>query len=74
MFEISIEDLKCEICGQELATDNCYYVYAGGLQQGPQSDKKSMLEYNLCSNCYAQIKAELLVSVQRQKNLRGKKE
>jgi hypothetical protein len=71
---MSIDDSKCEICGDELAMDNYYYIYAGRLQQGPQSDKKSMLEYTLCTNCYAQIKAELMVSVQRKKMQSEKKE
>ena len=64
---MSIEDLKCEICGEELSVENCYYIYAGRLQQGPMSDKKSIMEYNMCTNCYAQTKAELLVSIHRQK-------
>ncbi|MGD0728860.1 MAG: hypothetical protein ABR981_02185 [Candidatus Micrarchaeaceae archaeon] len=42
------------------------------MQQGPMSDKKSIMEYNMCTNCYAQTKAELLVSIQRQKNNRSK--
>ena len=70
---MSIEDSKCDICKEDLSADNLYYIYAGRLQQGPQSDKKSIMEYNLCSNCYNQIKAELMVSVQRRKNLTEKK-
>ena len=70
---MSIEDSRCDICKEELAADNFYYIYAGRLQQGPQSDKKSITEYNLCSNCYNQIKAELMVSIQRRKNLVEKK-
>ena len=70
---MSIEESKCDICGDELTTENYYYVYVGRLQQGPQSDKKSMLEYTLCSDCYAQIKAELLISVQKRKDLNKKK-
>jgi hypothetical protein len=70
---MGIEDLRCDICREELAADNCYYVYAGRLQQGTHSDKKSILEYNLCGNCYNQIKAEMLVSVQRRKNIMEKK-
>ncbi len=69
---MGIDDSKCEICGEELTTENYFYIYAGRLQQGPMSDKKSMLEYNLCTNCYNQIKAELLVSVQRRKSLNNK--
>lgn len=70
---MSIEDLKCDICMEELSVDNCYYIYAGRLQQGPQSDKKSIIEYNMCTNCYTQVKAEMLVSIQRRKNLVEKK-
>lgn len=66
---MSIEDQKCEICNTELTLENSYYVYAGRLQQGPMSDKKSILEYNMCMDCYNQIKAELLVSIQRRKSL-----
>lgn len=69
---MSIEDQKCEICGEELSMDSFYYIYAGRLQQGPMSDKKSILEYNLCTNCYTQIKAELMVSIQRRKSLHEK--
>ncbi len=69
---MGIEDQKCEVCGAELTTENFYYIYAGRLQQGPMSDRKSMLEYNVCMDCYNQIKAELLVSVQRRKNLHEK--
>jgi len=64
---MSIENQKCDICGEELTAESMYYIYAGRLQQGPHSDRKSILEYNLCTNCYTQIKAELLVSVQRRK-------
>ncbi len=70
---MSIDDSRCDICKEELAADNFYYIYAGRLQQGPQSDKKSTTEYNLCFTCYAQIKAEMLVAVQRRKNLVEKK-
>jgi len=69
---MSIEDQKCEICGEELSMESFYYIYAGRLQQGPMSDKKSIMEYNLCTNCYTQIKAELMVAVQRRKNLHEK--
>lgn len=69
---MSIDDSKCEICGDDLSTENYYYIYAGRLQQGPQSDKKSTLEYTLCTNCYNMIKAELMVSVQRKKNQNNK--
>lgn len=71
---MSIDDSKCEICGEELSTENYYYIYSGRLQQGPQSDKKSALEYTLCTNCYNQIKAELMVSIQRRKMQNEKKE
>jgi hypothetical protein len=69
---MGIDEQKCDICGEELTTENFYYMYMGRLQQGPMSDKKSILEYNLCTNCYNQIKAELLVSVQRRKNASSK--
>ena len=49
---MSIDDSRCDICREELSADNFYYIYAGRLQQGPLSDKKSITEYNLCSNCY----------------------
>ncbi|HIH49933.1 MAG: hypothetical protein ABSE71_02810 [Candidatus Micrarchaeaceae archaeon] len=71
---MSIEDSRCDICKEELSADNFYYIYAGRLQQGTHSDKKSTTEYNLCSNCYNQVKAEMMVSVQRRKNLIEKKE
>ncbi|MGI0100476.1 MAG: hypothetical protein ACREBH_02020 [Candidatus Micrarchaeaceae archaeon] len=71
---MGIDESKCDVCGEDLTAENYYYVYAGRLQQGPQSDKKSMLEYTLCSNCYTQIKAELMVSVQRRKGITGKQE
>ena len=70
---MSIEELKCDICKGELSMDNCYYVYAGRLQQGPLSDKKAILEYNLCQDCYTQIKAEMMVAAQRRKSLMEKK-
>lgn len=65
--KMSIEDLKCEICGAELSMEDCYYIYAGRLQQGPSSDTKNIMEYNLCTNCYTQVKAEIMVSIQRRK-------
>ncbi len=71
---MSIDDSKCDLCGEELTSDNYYYIYAGRLQQGPQSDKKSATEYMLCMTCYTQLKADLLVSAQRRKNLAGKNE
>jgi hypothetical protein len=43
-------------------------VYTGRLQQGIHSDPKATLEYNLCSTCFNQIKAEIIVSVMRKKN------
>jgi len=69
---ISIDDNRCDICGQELTTESLYYVYASRLQQGPMSDKKGILEYGLCTDCFTQIKAELMVAVQRRKSLVGK--
>ncbi len=71
---MSIDDNRCDICGQELTVESLYYVYASRLQQGPMSDKKGILEYGLCTDCYTQIKAELIVSVQRRKSLLEKKE
>jgi hypothetical protein len=38
------------------------------------SDKKATLEYNLCTNCFTQIKAEMMVSIQKRKNLLGKQQ
>ncbi len=64
---ISIDDSKCDVCGAELTMEDYYYIYAGRLQQGPQSDRKSVTEYKLCMTCYNQIKADLMVSVQRRK-------
>ncbi len=70
---MSINDTRCEICGEELNVENYYYISAGRLQQGVNSDPKAYTEYTLCTNCYAQIKAELMASVQRQKNKRNEK-
>jgi hypothetical protein len=70
---MSIEDLKCDVCNAELSLEDCYYVYAGRLQQGPMSDKKSAMEYNMCTTCFTQIKADMLVSIQRKKNSLEKK-
>jgi len=70
---MTIEESKCDICGDELTTENYYYIYAGRLQQGPSSDPKSVTEYNLCTNCYTQLKTDLMVSAQRQK-LRNEKD
>jgi hypothetical protein len=66
---MGINEQKCDACGADLDADNCYYVYLGRLQQGPMSAKGNT-EYNLCGNCYNQIKAEVIVSVQRRKNQR----
>ena len=71
---MSIDDSKCEICGEDLTAENYYYITAGRLQQGPMSDPKAITEYTLCMNCYAQIKAELMVSIQRQKMKNQKKD
>lgn len=70
---MGIEDNRCEICWEELTTENFYYLYIGRMQQGPMSDKRSATEYALCMNCSTQIKAELMVSIQRRRNLIGKK-
>jgi hypothetical protein len=64
---MSIDESKCDACGAQLDLDNYYYIYTGRLQQGPQSDKKSAMEYNLCSTCYNEIKAGIMVAVQRKK-------
>lgn len=64
---MSIHEEKCFICGEDLSTENYHYISAGRLQQGVNSDPKSYLEYTLCTNCYAQVKAEIIVSVQKKK-------
>lgn len=63
--------MTCDICGAELTLENYYYISAGRLQQGPMSDPKAVTEYTLCMTCYNQIKAELLVSIARQKARRN---
>ncbi len=68
-----IEEAKCDICGDELSMENYYYISAGRLQQGVMSDPRSYTEYKLCTNCYTMIKAELIASVQKQKNRRNDK-
>ncbi|MDE1868897.1 MAG: hypothetical protein KGH60_02945 [Candidatus Micrarchaeota archaeon] len=65
---MSIDSMACDVCGDELSVENYYYISAGRLQQGPMSDPKAITEYTLCMTCYNQIKAELLVSIARQKN------
>lgn len=55
-----------------MSVESCYYIYAGRLQQGPMSDKKSIMEHNLCTNCYNMVKADLLVSIQRHKASKAK--
>jgi hypothetical protein len=69
----TINDARCDICGDELNAENYYYISAGRLQQGVMSDPKAYTEYTLCTNCYAQTKAELMASVQKQKNKRQEK-
>ena len=64
---MGIDTEKCNVCGNDLDVENCYYIYAGRLQQGTHSDKKSSAEYTLCSTCYNQIYAEIMVSIQRRK-------
>ncbi len=64
---MSINDARCEICGEELDVENYYYVAAGRLQQGVMSDPKANSEYTLCSNCYAQVNGELMASIQKRK-------
>jgi hypothetical protein len=68
-----IDNARCEICGDELSMDNYYYISAGRLQQGVNSDPKAYAEYTLCTNCYAQVKGELMASVQKYKNKRNEK-
>ena len=63
----SINDARCEICGDELNVENYYYISAGRLQQGVMSDPKAYTEYTLCTNCYAQVKGELMASVAKYK-------
>ena len=65
---MSINDARCEICAEELNMENYYYVSAGRLQQGVMSDPKAYSEYTLCSNCYAQVKGELMASIQKHKS------
>ncbi|MDE1857310.1 MAG: hypothetical protein KGH98_04520 [Candidatus Micrarchaeota archaeon] len=64
---MGINETKCDACGAELDAENYYYIYAGRLQQGPMSDPNSNMEYTLCMTCYSQLKTELMVSLQRQK-------
>lgn len=62
-----IEDYRCFACERQLDLENYYYVYTGRLQQGVQSDPKNIKEYTLCKDCFNQINAELLVSIQKRK-------
>lgn len=64
---MSIDDTRCEVCGAELDVENYYYISTGRLQQGPMSDPKAASETVMCMNCFNQIKAELMVSIGRQK-------
>lgn len=67
-----ISDSDCSICGEELNAENYYYIYTGRLQQGVMSDTRTNKEYVMCSNCFAQINADLLASIQRRRKLDGK--
>ncbi|HVC58345.1 MAG TPA: hypothetical protein VND15_02620 [Candidatus Acidoferrales bacterium] len=64
---MSIDETKCEICGADMDVENYYYISTGRLQQGPMSDPKATSETLLCMACFTQIKAELMVSIGRQK-------
>ncbi len=66
IFDImGIEEAKCCICGAELNTENYYYIAAGRLAQSVHSDPKAYSEYALCNTCYSEVKAELMVSIQK---------
>ncbi len=62
-----INDMTCHICGDELNTENYYYIATGRLAQGVMSDPKAYAEYYLCSNCYAQVNGELMASIAKHK-------
>ncbi len=64
---MTINDMKCEVCGEELAVDTYYYIATGRLAQGVQSDPKAYKEYTLCNDCYTKLNTELLVSLQKAK-------
>ncbi len=64
---MGIEADRCDVCGLELSSDNYYYIYTGRLQQGVSSNPKGVREYKMCSTCFSQIEAELIVSVQKRK-------
>jgi hypothetical protein len=68
-----INDAVCDICGEELSMDNYYYLSAGRLQQGVNSDPKAYSEYTLCTSCYAQVNGELIASIQKYKNKHSEK-
>lgn len=64
---MGIDTAACDVCRAELTAEDYYYIYAGRLQQGVSSDSKNVLEYKMCSTCYSQTRADLMVSVQRRK-------
>ncbi len=64
---MSIFDDKCDVCQEELNTENYYYIYSGRMQQSVHSDPKATREFKLCTNCYNRISAELLASVMKYK-------
>jgi hypothetical protein len=68
-----INEENCYICGAELSTENYYYIATGRLQQGVMSDPKAYKEYALCTNCYAMVNAELIVSIQKRKTAASEK-
>ncbi len=70
---MTISESNCFICGEELSTENYYYVSAGRLQQGVMSDPKGYSEYVLCTNCYALVKSELVASITMKKNKHDQK-
>lgn len=63
---MAINDYNCYVCNKLIDLEEYYYVYTGRLQQGVESNK-STKEYVLCRNCFNQINAELLISMERQK-------
>lgn len=63
-----INDAVCEICGEELSVDTYYYISAGRLAQGVNSDPKAYTEHILCTSCYAQVNGEMMASIQKRKN------
>ncbi len=70
---MTINDMKCEVCGEELAVDTYYYIATGRLAQGVQSDPKAYKEYTLCNDCYTKLNTELLVSLRKAKTRQAEK-